>query len=620
MILIAHALMTATPPLARGFSTRDMESAARTTIDPDLAEAREKRAEADTLRAAFVLDPTAAAAVLSEDERVVLDTAFGPPTQLRDAELRWFMRSASVRVTPGSKGMSGLYNPIADVWLLLDWSRVGGSWRLIEAALVPGAELRPEPESASWRDAPGLYTVALANAKALAAARFDQLPEVTANKDLFAALAARRRTLQRRSFERIDAMLGSVGTWIRDPAHSWAALRREVVEGKAAPTMSSLPLPIVVRASLTPAAAIMRPDGASLLLVSPLDPDIVVTADFADTSSTGRATLGLINLGNAILPAENSGWPRMKRPAFATALAGADDAGGVQDVPAPLPLVAVAGAARYQMAAATPIMLDRLDPASRAVLSEALGASDRSPGPLWSRLMTGAVQMRREAADTAQTLWFNPVLDGGFVVRWRRGGNGWTAIAAAPVLGQRIRNQSNGADPSVAWPSVAWPSVAWIDSGGSLPDALFASARRSFAAAEAESWDRLFEPGGGDEPVLLARALSAERGLHDMARAPGYSQSLGLLHRLLVTDDPWLRKLPAQMRDGLTDMGEEARATLRPVTAIRRADGWTVVLQSPDAPAIAWLAHFVDPPAGEPALPARFNVVGLGSRTAETRP
>jgi len=272
------------------------------------------------------------------------------------------------------------------------------------------------------------------------------------------------------------------------------------------------------------------------------------------------------------------------------------------------PVAAVAGAARYRLSASSALLLAELDPRSRAVFVAALGL-DRDPamGPIWSRVMAGALQVRREAQNSADTLWFNPVIDVGLVVRWARDGEGWVAIAAAPVLGETLRGDAG---------AVAL-TPHWAGAGGNLADALAQSAARSFASADRESWNRLFEAAPADAPAIPVRPALAGRALARMAATPGYAGSARLLHRLLVSEDPAERRLPLALQESLSNFGEAARLTLRPVTALRRPDGWTMVLQSPDAPAIAWLAHFTDPAAGEPALPAAFATVDF-NRDVET--
>ncbi|MEI9905019.1 MAG: hypothetical protein WDN06_14440 [Asticcacaulis sp.] len=55
-------------------------------------------------------------------------------------------------------------------------------------------------------------------------------------------------------------------------------------------------LPVKVRASLIPMAALHHDGGDSLLLVSPLAPQMVVAADYG---RAGRPDLSLVNLANA---------------------------------------------------------------------------------------------------------------------------------------------------------------------------------------------------------------------------------------------------------------------------------------------------------------------------------
>jgi hypothetical protein len=273
------------------------------------------------------------------------------------------------------------------------------------------------------------------------------------------------------------------------------------------------------------------------------------------------------------------------------------------------PLAAISGAARYRLSASPAMLIEGLDARSQAVFAEALGLADPGIGALWSQVMTGALQVRREAADSADTLWFNPVLDTGLVVRWVREGEGWTAIAAAPVLGETLRGEAG----------FAAGAPGWATGAGNLGQALKAHSARSFAAADAGSWNRLFEAAPASPVAAVVRPALASRALDRMTGTDGYEGSLRLLHRLLVTDDPAARRLPAALAASLAEFGEAARLTLRPVTALRRADGWTVVLQSPDAPAVAWLAHFTDPATGEPALPAAFSSV-IVNEHSESRP
>lgn len=277
--------------------------------------------------------------------------------------------------------------------------------------------------------------------------------------------------------------------------------------------------------------------------------------------------------------------------------------------PREIPLAAIAGTARYALAASPDIVLRGLDPASQAALSYGLRMGlDTIPDAVWSRVMAGALQVRREFATSADTLWFNPLLDAGLVVRWVREGAGWRVLAAAPVTGETIRGQA----PTEA--------IAWPQAGGALATALVNSADKSFATAEAQSWNRLFEEAPDAEDVVFLRAELAARSLLEMLGSPGYQDSLAFLRELLVTDDPRTSKLPVALRQSLTEMGDTARLSLRPITAFRLNDGWSVALQSPDAPSIVWFAHFADPKPGEPALPIAFNAAGINNKVKEPLP
>ena len=162
--------------------------------------------------------------------------------------------------------------------------------------------------------------------------------------------------------------------------------------------------------------------------------------------------------------------------------------------------------------------------------------------------------------------------------------------------------------------------IAWPMEGGSLSTSLHSSALKSFAAADVGSWDRLFKGKPEARNVVLRRADQAEKSLIELTSMPGYRDSLLLLRQLLATNDPTASHLPPALMRSLTEMGDAARLSLRPITAFRLTDGWSVALQSPDAPSVVWLASFADPAKGEVALPTSFNVVAIDSTQQEARP
>lgn len=269
---------------------------------------------------------------------------------------------------------------------------------------------------------------------------------------------------------------------------------------------------------------------------------------------------------------------------------------------APPPLAAVAGAARYRLSASSDLLLEYLDEDSRAAFARGLRVDRERPlGLLWSQLMAGAVQIRRESGDTAETLWFNPVLDVGILARWTRGPAGWRAAAVAPVLGERLRGE--------AVSDLATPG--WLAGSGDPAESLHSAGEASFAAAEAATWAPLFDVSEADLTAAVARLMIARGAMRRMEEAPGYGLSVAALRQAL-SGATETSTLPAPLAASLRTFGATARRTLRPVTAIRHPDGWTLVLQSPDAPAVSWLVGFADPAPGGTARPDAVAAVVLG--------
>jgi hypothetical protein len=259
------------------------------------------------------------------------------------------------------------------------------------------------------------------------------------------------------------------------------------------------------------------------------------------------------------------------------------------------PLVADAGMARYALAADQQYLFEWLDPASAAVLADALGGENAALGHYWSTLMAGAVQMRREDAEAGETLWFNPLFDAGLAIAWEPSSTGWVAVAAVPVTGEMLRGEPFSALP--------------VSYAGSIKDEAEARARATWAAAAAGPWVANDATSAG--LVVLSRVMDGQDGLDGLRASEGYETAGMMVRELLAgTDD---RALAAPLRDALALMGPDARLSLRPVAGWRRADGWTMALQSPDAPMLTWLAHFTDPAAeGQAATLAALQIANLG--------
>ena len=259
------------------------------------------------------------------------------------------------------------------------------------------------------------------------------------------------------------------------------------------------------------------------------------------------------------------------------------------------PLYAHAGLARYALAADQGTFLDWLDPESAGVFAAAMGGDHGELGSWWSHLMAGAVQVRREDGDLAETLWFNPLLDAGLATRWEQRAGGWVAIAVVPVTGAVLRGEPLAVAPTLPV--------------GNLRQAMEALAARTWPAAEQASWFAFDQTGVGT--AVVRRIGAARAGLNAMRATAGYETAGVLARDALVTGDETALDLP--VRRALHAMGAEARLTLRPVSAYPRPDGWTLALQSPDAPMLAWLVHFADPAApGAAATIAGFQLLNLG--------
>jgi len=164
---------------------------------------------------------------------------------------------------------------------------------------------------------------------------------------------------------------------------------------------------------------------------------------------------------------------------------------------------------------------------------------------------------------------------------------------------------------------IAPGKLGWLKAPGDMGENLGISAETTFAAADRIDWDFLYRTRGNAAAVLM-RPFEGNQGLYRMAATPGYEHALDLVDHLLVTGDPKTARLPVAMRRSLAVYGDDARSTLSPVAAYRRADGWTLAMQSPQAPQIVWLIHFADPKGSDPAMPRGFAAVGQGPASRKT--
>jgi hypothetical protein len=260
------------------------------------------------------------------------------------------------------------------------------------------------------------------------------------------------------------------------------------------------------------------------------------------------------------------------------------------------PLVADAGMARYALAADEQLLLDALDPASRAVFATALGDDFGAAGSLWSDIIAGALQVRREDGDQAEVLWFNPLFEAGLASRWQRRGETWQAVAAIPVTAESLR-QTSALAVNPLWMDAEFPGAE-----------LERSAAEFWALAAQGDWFASDPRGTG--AVALSRVILARSSVQEMLMAPGMDRAGRHLREVLVErpDD----ELPLALQNVLGRMGAEARLSLRPIAALFRAGGWSLAMQSPDAPRLALLVHF-NAVGSEPTRVMAIETIDLGS-------
>lgn len=240
--------------------------------------------------------------------------------------------------------------------------------------------------------------------------------------------------------------------------------------------------------------------------------------------------------------------------------------------------------ARYTLAADPGLLFDTADPETGAVLQAALGGDHGNLNDLWAQVLTGAVQIRRDVAPgLTEVLWYSSLFDSGIASRWaQQGGGAWRAVAATPISGEALRGEPTLAE------SVRWPTQ------GSLKAAIEQRARQTVLAAEAGGWfDRDHRDSG---TAALIRAMHSRASLRAMLASPGYGRTVAQSVTLLAGGG---EGLAPEVRGGLALLGSAGRMTLRPIAAFRRVDGWTLALQSPDAPRWTWLVHAMDPSAVE---------------------
>jgi hypothetical protein len=260
----------------RGFTLDEMANFAREAPQDDqIKAARKLFAETETLRAAFVINPARTFSALSSSEREVLQLAANPSTERRMLALHWFMRGGIAKASIIDNALlSGIYHPVAQVWMLIRWDRSGGRWSVADAAFVPANALA-DGARADPADLPSSYQRAIAD--------FVQVTQDIAVPTIMGSRIGDRTVAQAAAFERIDAVVATLGRLYGEPAQvrALAGLRKSF--GEQSDTMSAArALPSQARISLAPVAATRTANGVRVWLSSPLASSTLLAADWAE--------------------------------------------------------------------------------------------------------------------------------------------------------------------------------------------------------------------------------------------------------------------------------------------------------------------------------------------------
>ena len=243
-------------------------------------------------------------------------------------------------------------------------------------------------------------------------------------------------------------------------------------------------------------------------------------------------------------------------------------------------LAASAATARLRLSASTERFLGGFDAGTRTILTRALASASVDP-QTWPQVMAGTVQIRHQSNDEGETLWFNPVLDAGLVVQWHRAGSNWTVRNAWSVLGQTLRPDDRGRNAPLL--------IGNVDR--SVVSKQLTTAARELPRFAALNWRAPTQLLAAPDDVAL-RVRAANGAIAAMRQSPGYARAVIETYELLSFSGPDEEGIRPALRLTIAAMDPDTRVTLRPVTAFRVGADWTLVMQSPFAPGVAWFVSF----------------------------
>ena len=227
-----------------------------------------------------------------------------------------------------------------------------------------------------------------------------------------------------------------------------------------------------------------------------------------------------------------------------------------------------------------------------------------------SQFLLHAIQLVDLHGHSATMGWWNPFDDAWVITTWTVQAGNWKLQRTAALLGSDLDSASS-AGSAVPWDASALP--------GPLVAALWSNhlnRLRAYKLAErAGRLDTLIRDPDRQTrawPTLLERQIRNDRALLAIEHRPGYQQLPALL-KGSVANPSFPTLIAAGLKTRLAAFPKTGLRTMRAVMIARHPGGYTVLAQSPLAPALVVVARMRDPagPAASPATVESLNAISL---------
>ena len=256
-------------------------------------------------------------------------------------------------------------------------------------------------------------------------------------------------------------------------------------------------------------------------------------------------------------------------------------------------LQAVAAQARLRLIAGQPEILDGLAGRTGALATDGLTPAGR---PLFAQFIAGSVQYVSVRSGQATTAWFNPLADGWVVGLWTAEGDTWRLTAVGIASTRDLAPAATG-----AWNRRAPTLAGALAAQGRQGQAVF----RDIAAGRFDTRLRDRAASTAALRLLLANTRDQVARLAALQRLDGYRDFVGVVDDSVRARTQEIAGDP-QIQAQILALPSETRLTLHPVMAFSRRDGETVAVQSPMAPSLIFIVHFL--PSSTAARPRAVRI------------